>query len=659
MKTGEKIKRTRIVPVLILFAIMTAIVLANQLSIKEVVNTYIVNAKVREGHLAADRIYAQLDDIDLTDESKLDLYCDMIMDHDLQVGTLCVMDGENVLYCRGKLMPDGVMRVKDKKYAIVETKEEVLLSTEENNALVRGIRKKFDLFFGLKPWKENTYQVDERGHNIPAADDYQDIWYTEEVDGLQVTVGYCVPITYTDYQLCVVFSLFFAAAGFLLFALTITIICNVLNSQRKLIASFYKDHETGGYNWHYFTSYVNRKLARMKRHGGSDKYAVMKVDFIKYKSYCSCNGEEAGLELLRDMYATTVDFVPKQAVVARYEGAEFAIFYPYKDEEKLVETVNAGLEALRHIRSDVALSFKAGIYLANTDDVVDASAAYMRAAIACKEAENSVDENALIFDEEMHGQLQWNSKMENDLERGLENHEFEVFLQPKYSCETEKLAAAEALVRWNHPTEGFLTPYRFIPVFESTGLIVKLDDYMLRNVARIQAEYLEKGYPVVPISVNLSRTNFIRKHLARHIADIVDEYHVPHELIEIELTESSFFDDQALIIKTASQLRELGFEVSLDDFGSGYSSLNSLRNIPIDIVKLDAGFFRGQDHDGKGDIIVSEVIQLAKQLDIKIVAEGIEEKSQVDFLREAGCDLIQGYYYAKPMSLEDYEGKYL
>ncbi len=186
-------------------------------------------------------------------------------------------------------------------------------------------------------------------------------------------------------------------------------------------------------------------------------------------------------------------------------------------------------------------------------------------------------------------------------------------------------------------------------------MITEIDHYMLAHVAADQKRWLDAGFKCVPISVNVSRAHFIESDLAEQIRDIVDAATCPHELIEIELTESAFFDDKKALIETINRLKGYGFAVSMDDFGAGYSSLNSLKDMPLDVLKLDADFFRGTSDDGRGEIVVSEAIRLAKNLNMRIVAEGVEVKEQVDFLASEGCDMIQGYYYAKPMPGTDYE----
>ena len=179
---------------------------------------------------------------------------------------------------------------------------------------------------------------------------------------------------------------------------------------------------------------------------------------------------------------------------------------------------------------------------------------------------------------------------------------------------------------------------------------------MISHVARDQKRWLDAGMKCVPVSVNVSRAHFIESDLAEQIRDIVDKEGAPHHLIEIELTESAFFDDKNAMVETISRLKSYGFAVSMDDFGSGYSSLNSLKDMPLDVLKLDAEFFRGEAADTeRGEVVVSEAIKLAKSLNMRTVAEGVEIKEQVDFLAAQGCDMIQGYYFAKPMPAQDYE----
>lgn len=198
---------------------------------------------------------------------------------------------------------------------------------------------------------------------------------------------------------------------------------------------------------------------------------------------------------------------------------------------------------------------------------------------------------------------------------------------------------------------------RLIETLDENGFITQLDDYMVSKVAKLQSEWTIQGRKVVPISINISRAHFAQEGLAEHICQLVDAYGPKHELIELELTESAFFDDKNILTETVKQLKAYGFCVAMDDFGSGYSSLNSLKDIPLDVLKLDTGFFNGENDSERGEIIVREIISLARMLDMTVVAEGIEKKEQVDFLAKLGCDMIQGYYFAKPMPVSEFEEK--
>ena len=199
-----------------------------------------------------------------------------------------------------------------------------------------------------------------------------------------------------------------------------------------------------------------------------------------------------------------------------------------------------------------------------------------------------------------------------------------------------------------------IPPNRFIPVFEENGFITRLDDYMISEVAKLQSEWKINGQKQIPVSVNISRVHFVKEDLAEHICHLVDGYGADHALIELELTESAFFGNKKLLQTILKKLKMCGFCLAIDDFGAGYSSLNSLKDLPIDVLKLDMDFFRGEDTLQRGEIVVKETIRLAKALDMKIVAEGIEKKEQVEFLAEQGCDMIQGFYFAKPMPADQF-----
>jgi EAL domain-containing protein (putative c-di-GMP-specific phosphodiesterase class I) len=260
-----------------------------------------------------------------------------------------------------------------------------------------------------------------------------------------------------------------------------------------------------------------------------------------------------------------------------------------------------------------------------------------------------------VFDEEQHERLRRAQELEQSAEDALENREFVVYLQPKYKADGSKVEGAEALVRWISDDKGFIGPSEFIPLFEKNGFIRKLDEYMLDMVCALQEKWMKAGKKLITISVNVSRVHLIDSKLVERIVEIVTRHGIPRDCIELELTESAFFEDKEVLKKTIQKMSEAGFRVSMDDFGSGYSSLNSLKNLPIDVVKMDGDFFQFTENRQKSSIIINDAVKLIKDLHMEIVAEGIEHKEQAEYLDSIGCDLIQGYYFARPMPVADFE----
>ena len=282
----------------------------------------------------------------------------------------------------------------------------------------------------------------------------------------------------------------------------------------------------------------------------------------------------------------------------------------------------------------------------------------------CKDNDKLKDvtlkETISFFTPKMHEQIIKEREIYNSFSRAIKNREFLLYVQPKYDLNSEVLSAGEALVRWRDQNGKIISPADFIPIFEMNGCIRELDQYMLDYVCKKQREWLDSGMDIVPISVNLSRASFSSKTLVKDIVRLVDSYRVPHDKIEIELTESAFFDNKEVLIDTVKKLKTFGFPISMDDFGAGYSSLNSLSELPIDIVKLDGGFFKPNPNQTeedlqRGKIIVGNTIKLASDLNLRVVAEGVEYQYQIDFLRSLGYDiLIQGFYFSKPIPNDDF-----
>lgn len=497
-------------------------------------------------------------------------------------------------------------------------------------------------------------------------------------DGNHIYVQYLQNITVSDCIGLLVFVCFAVVILIIiLFANLVRTISNIVSS-RYMLKLLLGDPVTGGNN---FLAYTRNSVKYLCSFFYKKKeFALVDISLQKYSQYCTLYGTECGELLLAATDRVLSRGLKSGETSGRVANGDFILLINTNSDEnaeklllervtQIVNNTTSLLEdenrrANTRLEGLVNIKFKAGVYFIpafnsenklekrNKNDI-DIDQLYLKASMAKKEI--TEDSGVNVYNHDMWEKEIWEQKVQDKMEDALKAEEFQVYIQPKYHPSTEVLSGGEALVRWISPTEGFISPGKFIPIFEKTGFITKLDDYMITHTAELQAKWLKEGKKIVPISVNVSRAHFAQPDLAEHIRDLVDTCDLPHKYIEIELTESAFFDDKNALLTTVRKLQEYGFEVSMDDFGAGYSSLNSLKDLPLNVLKLDAEFFRGEDFDERGEIVVSEAISLAKQLNMRIVAEGVEKKEQVDFLASKECDMIQGFYFAKPMPANEYE----
>ncbi|MBP5623320.1 MAG: GGDEF domain-containing protein [Lachnospiraceae bacterium] len=481
-----------------------------------------------------------------------------------------------------------------------------------------------------------------------------DLWYVidnKQTDG-KTAIMYRFSLTREDFGYVIfVYGLLMLVFLVLLVFHSISVF-KVVAAKRNIYKILFFDMETGGFNAPHFYKKARKLYRRIKR--GISQYAIVNIRLEKYRSLIACYGKSA-IETLTDMlYNIISQNAGSKEAFAHMDSGDFAMMLEFASEQELGERLKQLMQQLESVGNGSRLYFNMGVSRV-TDAKGDPEEVYNQAYLARSVINDENADSINWFSEKLREQQIWERKVENDMQGALERHEFQMYLQPKYTTNGEKVGGAEALVRWIHPTEGFVPPGKFIPIFEKNGFILQLDDYMINEVARYQAKWISEGKKVVPISVNVSRAHFLNDNLAEHIRNIIDSYCVPHDCIELELTESAFFDDKNALIATVKKMQEFGFVVSMDDFGAGYSSLNSLKELPLDVIKLDAEFFRGEGNDERGKLIVTETIDLAKRLGMHIVAEGIETREQVDFLKERECDLIQGFYFAKPMPTDEFE----
>ncbi len=436
-------------------------------------------------------------------------------------------------------------------------------------------------------------------------------------------------------------------------------------NRHRLKTLFLTDQVTKGSNWMGFC--VKGEKILKKRRNYKHSYAVVNLVVVKYTNYCMCHSVEEGDKLLETIQAFINGFLKKGEISAHYASDSFVLLMKYENKLYLNGRLELLLDKLRMVDAEHSFSFHIGVTelpAAKNNDVekkrrksISLDKEYNDACTARANLDESDDSGIYFFDDDLVNEQKWVESVQQNQQKALNNQEFVVYYQPKYNPANGELTGAEALIRWQSPEFGFVPPGRIIPIFEKNGFITEIDHYMITHAARDQKRWLDAGYKCVPVSVNVSRAHFIESDLAEQIRDMVDSCGTPRNLIEIELTESAFFDDKKAMVETIKKLKSYGFAVSMDDFGAGYSSLNSLKDMPLDVLKLDADFFRGDSEGNRGEIVVSEAIRLAKNLNMRTVAEGVEIKEQVEFLANQGCDMIQGYYYAKPMPGAEYEAR--
>ncbi len=403
---------------------------------------------------------------------------------------------------------------------------------------------------------------------------------------------------------------------------------------------------------------IDEKLRSMKR-----EYAYVSVEVDNYEYVKEMYGYAYGNYLIKYVAdGLSKDVLPDE-LLSHTSEQRFGLLMQYDGDEELRRRLLDIFHRIGQIppNEDVenpyTVTFTCGAYrIQNSGE--SAIKVRERANIAREEARRLFENNIEFYNERLQQRRAEQEQFEFEMRQALEKNQFVVYMQPKYSAIGEEIVGAEALVRWNHPEKGLIYPNSFVPLFESNGFIVKVDYFILESVCKCIRNWLNEGVKPVVVSVNLSRVHLYNADLVDRLVEITDRYRIPHELIEFELTETVLFEELGQLLNVMMKLKQAGFVLSMDDFGSGYSSLNMLKQLPVDILKLDKAFLDNFDADETGQkekTIVSHIISMAKALDMEVLAEGVENESQKDFLISANCDMIQGYYYAKPMKLENFD----
>lgn len=386
------------------------------------------------------------------------------------------------------------------------------------------------------------------------------------------------------------------------------------------------------------------------------KFAIVRFDIESFKIINQLFGTSEGDSILKFIAVKLQEIIEpiKNGTYCRITSDLFAFSIPYESEELLNSIIDTLVAAVKMypLNFDITLSF--GIYIAENSEY---SVRHMldRAGVAQKATKNNYKSHVSYFDEALREQEEIEITIVSEMKRALENGEFKIYLQPKVDMRTGEIIGSEALVRWVHPEKGLISPRSFIPIFENNGFITELDYYIFATVSKQLDKWRNEGLPILPVSVNVSRADLYDPNLFPNIVKIVDTYNIPHEFIEFELTESSFISDNHKLVELTYNLQKGGFHVLMDDFGSGYSSLNSLKDIKVDVLKIDINFLPTSTSDERAGKILTSVVSMANALDLKVVVEGVETREQADFLISIGAYEAQGYYFFRPMPVEEYE----
>lgn len=426
----------------------------------------------------------------------------------------------------------------------------------------------------------------------------------------------------------------------------------------KLTAEKYRathDMLTGVYNREYFYENVRRELDE----NSGKEYYIICSDVKNFKLVNDIFGVETGDNLLCRIAGIIENIAPENSIYGRLYADRFALFM-----EKNLFNKKDFLECMNKVGSvpennAFKVHIHIGIYEVK-DPSIRVSIMCDRANLAIKTIKDSYQNVVAYYDSHLREDFINEQKVISEFENALETKQFMAYVQPQITAETRFIHGGEVLVRWIHPVDGMIPPFRFIEIFEQTGLISRLDSYMWELACIQLKKWNDEGREDYYLSVNISQKDFYLLDVYETITELVEKYNVRPKCLHLEITETAVMNNPSVQLELIQRLREYGFIIEIDDFGSGYSSLNTLKDLTADVLKIDMGFLKHtENREERSKTILAMIVSLAKSLDMEVITEGVETKEQVDFLTDFGCDVFQGYFFAKPMPIDEFEEKYL
>jgi diguanylate cyclase (GGDEF)-like protein len=385
----------------------------------------------------------------------------------------------------------------------------------------------------------------------------------------------------------------------------------------------------------------------------SDNKYIVSIDIDKFKALNNIYGYDLCNKILNSLGEKLVNTFPKDNITCRISADIFVSMFSYSGKiDNLIDKLLRQSSKVKIDDSDISINLSIGIYQVTNNDK-DINKVLDKAYMARAKTKGLYDVNYYIYDDLLENNLLEEQQIESSMHDALKNEEFKIVYQPKTFTNSEKLAGAEALVRWYKNGE-IIPPSKFIPLFEKNKFIIKLDLYIFEHVCKDMASWKEKYNFVPTVSINVSKEHFVEENFIDKYVEITDKYNVDRSKIDLEITESATIDENIDTLKILNNIKAKGFLISIDDFGTGYSSLSMIQSMPFDILKIDKVFVDQANLDSNQNII-NYIMLIAEHLGVETIVEGVETKEQVDLIRKINCDIIQGYYYSKPLPKEEFE----
>ena len=407
-------------------------------------------------------------------------------------------------------------------------------------------------------------------------------------------------------------------------------------------------HLTERLEYDELTGLYTKEAFKRRAEQETQPYAILYFDIWHFKAINDTYGKAGGDLLLIHIADVLRRLLNGNGYAQRIVADRFAVLL-YTDKVYIEQFITTMVKEIADYDLNIHIVCNVGIFINNPDEALPAFAKIDRASIAQSVIKGSYTKIFNYYETELTEKLINEQTITSNMLEALDNNQFVIYYQPQYSHVTGKIVGAEGLVRWLHPDLGLISPDKFIPVFEKNSFITTLDMYVFEQVCKFIRKCMNQGIAIVPISTNFSRFDVIQEDFVERLDEIRQMYNVPVEKIRIEITESAVVEGSDYISDVVTKLKECGYIVEMDDFGSGYSSLNVLKDIDFDIIKLDMKFMSNEKRNERGSTILSSVVGMSTKLNMTIIAEGVETELQADFLRDIGCEIIQGYFYSKPI----------